>query len=46
MATEVILRQYVEHLGNRGEVVKGPADQKLKSYAVSSDAENIYIHLS
>ena len=22
MATEVILRQYVEHLGNRGEVVK------------------------
>ena len=31
MATEVILRQYVEHLGNRGEVVK-VADGYARNY--------------
>ena len=31
---------------NRGEVVQGPADQKLKGFAVSQDTENIFIHLT
>ena len=31
MATEVILREYVEHLGNRGEVVK-VADGYARNY--------------
>ena len=30
---------------NKGAVVQGPAEQKLVSYKVSSDTENIYIHL-
>jgi Rieske Fe-S protein len=31
---------------NRGEVIQGPADQRLKSYKVTNDKENIYIHLA
>ena len=31
---------------NKGEVIQGPADQRLKQYKVTSDAENIYIYLS
>lgn len=30
---------------NKGEVIQGPADQKLKSFLVSSDEKNIYIQL-
>ncbi len=30
---------------NRGEIVQGPADQKLKSFPVTSDANNVYIKL-
>ncbi len=30
---------------NKGEVIQGPADQKLKNFAVSSDEKNIYIQL-
>lgn len=30
---------------NKGEVIQGPADQKLKSFPVSSDEKNIYIQL-
>ena len=30
---------------NKGSVIQGPAEQKLVSYKVSSDTENIYIHL-
>jgi len=30
---------------NKGEVIQGPADQKLKSFPVSNDEKNIYIQL-
>ncbi len=30
---------------DRGEIVQGPADQKLRSFPVSSDETNIYIKL-
>ena len=31
---------------NRGDVVQGPADQKLKSYPVTTDERNVYIQLA
>lgn len=31
---------------NKGEVLQGPAEQKLKSFPVTSDEKNIYIQLS
>ena len=31
--------------GTRGEVVQGPAELALHSYRVSTDEENIYIHI-
>lgn len=31
---------------NKGEIIQGPADKILTSYNVSSDSNNIYIHLS
>ncbi|MCE3227384.1 MAG: hypothetical protein K0S32_1935 [Bacteroidetes bacterium] len=31
---------------NKGEVISGPADQKLRSFPVTSDEKNIYIQLS
>lgn len=31
---------------NKGEVLQGPADTALKSFPVTSDEQNIYIHLS
>lgn len=30
---------------NKGEVIQGPADQKLKIFPVSTDEQNIYIQL-
>ncbi|MBA3680198.1 MAG: Rieske (2Fe-2S) protein [Bacteroidetes bacterium] len=30
---------------NKGEVIQGPADQKLKSFVVTNDEKNIYIQL-
>ena len=30
---------------NKGEVIQGPADQKLKSFPVTTDEKNIYIQL-
>jgi len=30
---------------NRGNVIQGPAEMALKSYTVTSDNENVYIHL-
>lgn len=31
---------------NKGEIIQGPADKILTSYIVSSDINNIYIHLA
>lgn len=31
---------------NKGEIVQGPAEQKLRSFPVTSDENNIYIQLS
>lgn len=31
---------------NKGEIIQGPADKVLTAYKVSSDTNNIYIHLS
>lgn len=31
---------------NRGDVVQGPAEQKLKSYPVTTDERNVYIQLA
>ena len=31
---------------NKGEVIQGPAEQKLQSFKVTSDEQTIYIHLS
>lgn len=31
---------------NKGEIIQGPADKTLTSYKVSSDNNNIYIHLA
>lgn len=31
---------------NKGEVIQGPADKVLTAYKVSSDTNNIYIHLA
>jgi Rieske Fe-S protein len=31
---------------NKGDIIQGPAEQKLKQYNVTSDTENIYIHLA
>ena len=31
---------------NKGKIIQGPADKILTSYNVSSDSNNIYIHLS
>lgn len=31
---------------NKGEIIQGPADKTLTSYKVSSDINNIYIHLA
>lgn len=32
--------------GNRGEVIQGPAEQKLESFKITSDEKKIYIHFS
>ena len=32
--------------GNKGDVIKGPAEQKLKSFLVTSDATTLYIQLA
>lgn len=31
---------------NKGEIIQGPADKILTAYKVSSDSNNIYIHLA
>ena len=31
---------------NKGEIIQGPAEQSLKKYKVTSDTQNIYIHLT
>lgn len=31
---------------NKGEIIQGPADQKLRSFPVTSDEANIYLQLS
>lgn len=31
---------------NKGEIIQGPADKTLTAYKVSSDSNNIYIHLT
>ncbi|MFY9308646.1 MAG: Rieske (2Fe-2S) protein [Bacteroidia bacterium] len=31
---------------NKGELIQGPAEQGLKKYKVTSDTQNIYIHLT
>ena len=32
--------------GNKGEVLQGPADQRLKSLAITTDEKNIYLQLA
>jgi cytochrome b6-f complex iron-sulfur subunit len=31
---------------NRGEVMQGPADEALKTFKITTDEQNIYIHLA